>query len=103
MPTRPPRHEAPVGQGRAVVRQQYDADRGSASARGYDATWRRLRIMHLNREPLCRFCFDKGLLVEALDVDHIQPIEEAPERRLDPTNLRSLCRPCHSRHTREAT
>jgi 5-methylcytosine-specific restriction endonuclease McrA len=28
-------------------------------------------------------------------VDHVRSIREAPERRLDPANLMSLCRRCH--------
>ena len=34
----------------------------------------------------------------ANEVDHIQPIAEGGAR-LDPANLRPLCKPCHSRHT----
>jgi 5-methylcytosine-specific restriction protein A len=55
--------------------------------------------MRRNREPLCRLCRETGLLVAAEDVDHIVPIGDAPHRRLDPGNLRSLCKSCHSVHT----
>ena len=30
--------------------------RGNASQRGYDVVWKRLRLMVLRREPLCRRC-----------------------------------------------
>lgn len=32
-------------------------------------------------------------------VDHVEPIAVNPARRLDPTNLRSLCKLCHSEVT----
>ncbi|WP_035355585.1 HNH endonuclease signature motif containing protein [Edaphobacter aggregans] len=33
--------------------------------------------------------------IAAQDVDHVEPIRMAPERRLDMINLQSLCRACH--------
>lgn len=33
----------------------------------------------------------------SVDVDRVQSIREAPHRRLDPTNLRTLCRLHHNR------
>jgi 5-methylcytosine-specific restriction enzyme A len=53
--------------------------------------WKQLREQHRKRYPFCAQCG-----VPATDVDHIQPARLYPERRLDPTNLRSLCRDCHS-------
>jgi 5-methylcytosine-specific restriction protein A len=35
----------------------------------------------------------------ASDVDHIKPITERPDLRLDPSNFRSLCGPCHGKRT----
>lgn len=32
-------------------------------------------------------------------MDHVVPVRVAPDRRLDPTNLRTLCAPCHARKT----
>ncbi len=34
-------------------------------------------------------------------VDHIVPVRVAPERRLDPTNLQSLCWPHHNSKTQK--
>lgn len=55
--------------------------------------------MHLNAHPWCAFhlAMRFNQVVPATVVDHIIPIAEAPERRLDPSNLQSLCKPCHDR------
>ena len=58
---------------------------------GYDHRWKRVRDVHLTEFPLCKFCGDIAKLV-----DHIVPVVVDPTRRLDPTNLRSLCTPCHA-------
>jgi 5-methylcytosine-specific restriction protein A len=76
-----------------------DRKRGSSTSRGYDADWRKLRLVVLSEEPLCRFCGDQGRIVPAEVVDHIRPISEAPELRLERDNLRSLCARCHNSHT----
>lgn len=95
MPTRPPLFR-PGGQ-RTVQERKADADRsrGTSSQRGYDAVWRRLRLMHLRNNPLCVFHQRLGEVVAATVGDHIVSIADAPERRLDPTNIQSLCKPCH--------
>lgn len=67
--------------------------RGSSTARGYDAQWRRVRLAVLTREPICRDC--GGL---AHEVDHIRPLSQGGGR-LDPRNLQPLCRECHARKT----
>ena len=71
-----------------------DALRPSSWERGYDRDWQRLRIAHLAINPLCAQC---GAM--ATDVDHVNTIRSHPELRLAPSNLQSLCKPCHSRKT----
>lgn len=70
-------------------------DRQSASARGYDHNWNKLRAWKLNKDPVCHLCDIKGLVTAADTVHHIKPVETHPELRLDPENLMSLCRECH--------
>lgn len=70
---------------------KHDKKRGSASARGLDNDWRKLRARHLEKHQFCVRCGAKGKVV-----DHIVPRSIAPGRRLDPTNLQTLCTPCHS-------
>lgn len=72
----------------------------SRQARGYDAKWQKVRAAHLAKEPLCRFCMERhGRPESATEVDHILSIREAPHLRLVDSNLRSLCKPCHSQRT----
>lgn len=78
---------------------RYDKERGSASARGYDRDWQRLRLVQLGNEPLCRHCYARHILTPAVEVDHVVPINVAPDRRLDIDNLQSLCKDCHGRKT----
>lgn len=62
--------------------------------RKYDLReWRDgVRKRQLEREPLCRHCKANGLLVPATDVDHI----DGDKWNDMPSNLQSLCHPCHS-------
>lgn len=92
MPCRPPKHRPNPDTGK-----QYDKQRPSSSKRGYNRAWRKLRRMFLSLHPFCEFC--KPKLTAATEVDHIQPVSDHPELRLVVTNLRSLCKPCHSRRT----
>jgi 5-methylcytosine-specific restriction protein A len=66
--------------------------RPSASDRGYGANWRRLRLMVLNREPLCRKCQRPATVV-----DHIRPLNDGGPNDLD--NLQPLCKRCHDHKT----
>ena len=49
--------------------------RESASARGYGAWWRKARVLHLRRHPLCVHHLERGFTVAATDVDHIIPLK----------------------------
>lgn len=101
MATRPPSigRSQVVAKQRQVAKKQADQRRGSATSRGYGADWRRLRLQFLDANPLCRFCADTGRTEAATVVDHITTIADRPDLRLDWSNLRPLCKPCHDRHT----
>jgi 5-methylcytosine-specific restriction endonuclease McrA len=74
--------------------------KGSSTARGYGADWQRVRAHILAAEPLCRFCAAMGRVTAATDVDHIEGFSGlADPKRLDPSNLRPLCGPCHMGRT----
>lgn len=60
----------------------------------YDYRWERLRRKHIGANRYCVACG-----AEARHVDHIVTVKAAPWRRLDPTNLQSLCHACHNRLT----
>ena len=101
MPMRPPMLGAAHGGVQDARRP--DRERGSAAERGYDRTWRRLRLVVLAAEPLCRFCQAAGQVTAAAVVDHIEPVRQRPELRLVRSNLRALCKPCHDAHTARQT
>jgi 5-methylcytosine-specific restriction protein A len=77
-------------------RKQREAARAKAMKQIYDSDWRKLRMKQLIKNPFCLHCEATGILTEAKQVDHIEPVVIAPHRRLDPTNLQSLCVSCHS-------
>ena len=67
--------------------------------RGYDGEWRMLRahILKLDNGGHSTVYCSCGQL--ATVVDHIIPIAERPDLRLDPANLRPMCKRCHDRRT----
>jgi 5-methylcytosine-specific restriction protein A len=92
-----------VQAGRCLAHQsqryrEQDSRRESSARRGYDAIWRKLRLIKLNASPLCEEHLKRNVVVEAAEVDHIIPIRNGGAR-LDLTNLQSLCKPCHSQKT----
>lgn len=73
--------------------------RPSAARRGYDARWKKLRIMFLRKHPLCVDPFGiHATPVAATDVDHILPLRRGGSNRDE--NLQALCHSCHSMKTR---
>jgi 5-methylcytosine-specific restriction endonuclease McrA len=96
MPTRPPVHD-PAGWQPPEVRQaQSDQARAAATARTYDAAWRKLRANFLKNYPACQ---TPGCTLPATQVDHVKSVRERPDLRLTWQNLRALCASCHSRRT----
>lgn len=79
--------------------KHHDAQRGSASARGYDSAWRRHRLVYLARHPLCNDCLAAGRVVVATDVHHVIKLRERPDLKTVESNLMALCSPCHDTRT----
>ncbi|QTI79012.1 HNH endonuclease [Roseomonas marmotae] len=90
-----PGHPAFTGRRCPECEKIWDKAAGSASSRGYDRDWRKLREHVLAEEPLCRICTKEGRVTPATEVDHIQPLRFRPELRLVRSNVRPLCSPCH--------
>lgn len=84
-------------QRRAERNQRIDAERGTAAQRGYNARWRRIRLMQLRKHPLCIHCLSAGRTTPATEVDHIRPLADGGTHAFN--NLQSLCHACHSRKT----
>ncbi|MGH8660021.1 MAG: HNH endonuclease [Gammaproteobacteria bacterium] len=76
-----------------VRTQAYNQARGSSTTQGYGARWRRLRLLVLARDPVCRIC----QRAPSTDVDHIIPKRRGGAD--DPSNLQGLCSSCHARKT----
>ena len=80
-----------------IKRERTKDKRPSAHKRGYDYRWNQARLAYLDEHPLCKHCQDNGLIVAATVVDHI--INTAQGGTDDPTNLQTLCNPCHDKKT----
>ena len=63
-------------------------NRQRADKRGYNHNWRKVRIMKLNRNPLCERCNVLADLVHHIDRDPWNNLEG---------NLESLCCKCHAK------
>ena len=77
------------------VRRQYDSQRESASARGYNGRWQKARATFLARHPLCLMCHREGRITAATVVDHIIPHRGDQALFWDTGNWQSLCKRCH--------
>lgn len=53
--------------------------------------WRSVRMVHLRTHPGCEVCGKK----DEVEVHHVVPFATKPSLELEPTNLITLCRPCH--------
>jgi len=60
--------------------------------------WQILRQSQLTAQPLCRMCDSQGYVTAASVVDHIKAHKGDRIAFFDPSNLQSLCKPCHDRH-----
>lgn len=63
----------------------------------YGARWRRIRATYIAQHPLCEDCLAQGKTTPVQEVHHILPLEHGGSH--DFSNLRSLCKPCHSRQS----
>ena len=63
--------------------------------------WRKTRNIYIQSNPLCERCMLQGETRKADVVDHIIPIKIDWQRKLDMSNLQSLCNRCHAVKTRE--
>ncbi|MBP2303433.1 HNH endonuclease [Azospirillum picis] len=89
-------------------KRRLDETRGSARQRGYDRDWEKLRdAVVIERGCRCEACRTIVVLrkreatatTPVAEVDHIESITDRPDLRLERSNLRVLCKPCHSGRT----
>ena len=77
---------------REYDRYQRDPEHRS---RYHSGSWRQIRRMQLQRQPLCELCLKDNRYTKATLVHHVRPLAEGGTNA--PDNLMSLCGPCHSR------
>lgn len=73
----------------------YYQERGSAHARGYDATYAKAREVKLAAKPLCEVCDSRGDTTPAEQTHHVEKIRERRDLAAHVSNLVSVCRTCH--------
>jgi 5-methylcytosine-specific restriction protein A len=79
--------------------KEYDKQRGSSTARGYNYRWQKARKVYLKNNPLCVECQANGIVKEAKHVDHKIPHKGDTRLFWDVRNWQPLCVECHSRKT----
>ncbi len=84
---------------RRSARKRYErrADRQEAKNFYSSTTWIRLRDAHRAEHPLCEPCLSRSRTTPVDHVHHKIPRESRPDLALDPSNLESVCLPCHNR------
>lgn len=61
----------------------------------YDRKWRKARLAHLAKHPLCVMCKGSGHIEAATVVDHIEPHRGNARLFWARSNWQSLCKSCH--------
>lgn len=77
---------------------QIDRGRGTSAARGYDAQWAEFRAAFIKDH--CEQCGTTDTESDwPLELHHLDGLGPNGPRGYDPTNLQTLCKPCHTRET----
>lgn len=81
-----------------VMNDRYNKyERPYDSSVRYGSEWRKIRNRYIKAHPLCEECLANGRMTPATEVHHILPVNHGGSN--DETNLKSLCKPCHSKIT----
>lgn len=71
--------------------------RGSRQSRGYDREWELLSTDYKRSvKGQCEECRRRGYMQPCDVIDHMVPVADAPERRLERSNLDALCHVHHN-------
>ena len=62
---------------------------------GRSGSWPRVRKAFLKENPLCAVCGRKSTLLNPNECHHVVPFSVDVSLELLPSNLCTLCRPCH--------
>lgn len=79
--------------------------RPSAWQRGYDQKWRSFRLKYIQQmlkdQVTCTHCKKPFIHTKEIELDHVVPLNIAPERKYDKSNIQPLCKRCHMNKTRK--
>lgn len=76
------------------AKQRADANRPSASGRGYNVEWRKARAEFIAQHPTCCKCGSPTTIV-----DHVTPHKGDQTLFWSRSNWQPLCKPCHDEKT----
>jgi len=65
----------------------------------HSKAWRKLSEQYRYKQPCCEQCLKDGIVRKADVVDHIVELRDDWSKRLDESNLQSLCHSCHYKKT----
>lgn len=71
----------------------------TTAQRGYDYRWKKARLSHLAKFPLCWYCEQEGRVTAASVVDHSVPHRGNSDIFWDKSLWRSACPSCHNAKT----
>jgi 5-methylcytosine-specific restriction protein A len=94
VPDRIPTHEGSLSPARE---RDYNRSRRGEQAFYKSARWLKVRLVVLQRDPVCTVCHR----VPSTEVDHVLDRADRPDLELDESNLKGKCKPCHSRKTNQ--
>lgn len=85
---------------KATYRRRITSKHEGKYQRFYRSTqWKKLSHHWLMMHPLCVACEARGIYRKGDLVDHITELRDDWSKRLDPSNLQTLCYACHNRKT----
>ncbi len=77
------------------VRTGFQEHNRKTDPRYHSTRWRKLRLLVMQGEPLCRECASLKIVKEATDLDHIIPAKVDDSLFWEFTNLQPLCSSHH--------
>jgi 5-methylcytosine-specific restriction protein A len=86
---------------RQYNKQRYSDDNALFTEFYKSTAWKKTRGYVVARaNGLCESCLKYGRIRQGKIVDHIKPLKQNWDSRLDVTNLQYLCPTCHNRKTK---
>lgn len=80
----------------ADVKRKAKQQKAARDSQTYDWQWRKASKQFRIQNPLCLACLAQDIMTPGEHVDHIEPVINRPDLRMDPSNWQVLCTACHS-------